>query len=140
MTNPEEPIVLMADDDDDDRFLLTRAARKTGYPIRVFLVQDGGELMDYLRRRNRYNHPSSAPRPDLILLDLNMPVKTGWEALEEIKGDESLRSIPVVIWSTSSDREQFQKATRLGACDYVVKPETFQGLIDVLTRVLADCT
>ena len=77
--------------------------------------------------------------PDLILLDINMPVKDGLEALEIIKGERSLRSIPVVIWSTSRDDRHVHKAAELGTCDYVVKPDTFQGLVVSLERVLSKC-
>ena len=139
MMDQFEFIVLIADDDVDDLFLLHRAAKKTGLPIRVSIVENTEELMDYLLRKNRYEKSISAPRPDLILLDLNMPLKGGLGALTEIKREESLQSIPIVIWSTSDDYYIAQKTIGLGACHYVVKPRTFEEILDALKKALEKC-
>ena len=93
--------ILLADDSEDDR-LLTRHALKESFVLNDLReVEDGEELMDYLHRRGPYAKPSSSPRPGLILLDLNMPRKSGQEALEEIKADPNLRRIPVIVLTTS---------------------------------------
>lgn len=139
VVNEQATVVLMAEDDDDDRFLLKRAAKEVETPLEVYFANDGGELLDYLFRQNSYKGGVAAPRPDLILLDINMPVKDGLEALQIIKKKASLRSIPVVIWSTSRDNNHVEKAAQLGACDYVVKPDTFEGLVASLKRVLSHC-
>ena len=129
----------MAEDDADDRFLLNVAAKKSGLPIKVLFVENGRELINYLFQKTRYEGSDSAPRPDIILLDLNMPVKHGMDALREIKRDKFLQSIPVVIWSTSNDADSIRKATGLGACHYVVKPQTLKGLSEALKGALEKC-
>jgi CheY-like chemotaxis protein len=89
--------------------------------------------MDYLRREGRYSDPSiDAPRPGIILLDLNMPKKDGREALAEIKGDQSLRSIPVVVLTTSKDEEDVFRTYDLGVSSFITKPVTFAGLVEVM--------
>ncbi len=101
-----QPItILMADDDEDDRELTRDALQDARLAEDMKFVVDGQDLIDYLRREGRYANSSSAhtPRPGIILLDLNMPRKDGREALAEIKSDESLKEIPVVVLTTSSD-------------------------------------
>jgi CheY-like chemotaxis protein len=94
---------------------------------------DGQDLMDYLRREGRYADPSvEAPRPGIILLDLNMPKKDGREALMEIKADESLRRIPVVVLTTSKDEEDVLRTYDLGVSSFITKPVTFAGLVEVM--------
>ena len=120
----------MADDDEDDRLMAQRAFKLSRVAMRF--VEDGQELMDYLRRRGEYGTPGLAPRPGLILLDLNMPRKDGRQALEEIKSDPSLRMIPVVIMTTSRTDEDIVRAYRLGANSYITKPVTFPALAEVV--------
>ena len=95
-------------------------------------VTDGEELMDYLLRRGQYEDPSDSPRPGLILLDLNMPRKDGREALEEIKAHPSLRSIPIVVLTSSKAEEDILRSYDLGVSSYLVKPVTFDKLIDLI--------
>ena len=101
-------------------------------PVRVLLVEDGVELMDYLCRRNKYADPASSPRPGLILLDLNMPKKDGREALKELKSDPELRSIRVVIMTTSKAEQDIVRTYDLSAASYITKPVTFSGLTEVI--------
>jgi CheY-like chemotaxis protein len=124
--------ILMADDDEDDRLLATEALAESRLSNELRCVEDGVELMDYLHRRGRYAPPASAPRPGLILLDLNMPRKDGREALREIKSDPLLRSIPVVVLTTSRADEDIARSYDLGANSYIAKPVTFEGLVDVV--------
>jgi CheY-like chemotaxis protein len=98
-------------------------------------VEDGEELLDYLRRRGRYAPPAPAPVPGLVLLDLNMPRKDGREALAEIKADPELRKIPVVVFTTSKRDEDVQRSYCAGANSFVVKPVTFQGLVDLMATL-----
>ena len=91
---------------------------------------DGEDLLNYLRRRGRFSDPEDSPRPDLILLDLNMPKMNGREALEEIRADPELKRIPVVVLSTSLEPEDVHGSYESGANSYVTKPTTF----DALTR------
>ena len=88
--------------------------------------------MDFLHRRGRYAPPTPAPRPGLILLDLNMPRKDGREALQEIKADPELRRIPVVVLTTSKADEDICRTYDVGANSYITKPVTFEGLVDVV--------
>ena len=88
--------------------------------------------MDYLHRRGKYADPSQAPRPGLILLDLNMPRKDGREALREIKADPDLRTIPVVVLTTSKAEEDIVRSYTFGASSFITKPVTFDGLVEVM--------
>jgi two-component system response regulator len=120
-------IILMADDDEDDRDLARDALEGTALGERLRFVIDGQELLDYLR----LNGPDK-PRPSIILLDLNMPRKDGREALAELKADKSLRKIPVVVLTTSSDEVDVQRAYELGASSYITKPVTHSQLTQVM--------
>ncbi len=101
-----QPInILMADDDEDDRLLTVDALQESRVLNNLFCVEDGVELLEFLRHEGKYSDPASAPRPSLILLDLNMPRKDGREALQELKNDPKLRSIPVVILTTSKKKK-----------------------------------
>lgn len=127
-------IILIAEDDLDDQLLTREALDESRIANVVYFVNDGQELLDYLRQQGPYAQPP-AVRPDLILLDLNMPRKDGREALAEIKADASLRSIPVVILTTSKADEEVQRAYDLGANSFIVKPVSFDGLVNAV-RVL----
>jgi two-component system response regulator len=124
--------ILMADDDEDDRLLATEALAESRLSNELRCVEDGVELMDYLHRRGRYAPPASAPRPGLILLDLNMPRKDGREALREIKADPELRRIPVVVLTTSRAEEDVLHSYDLGASSFISKPVTFGGLVSAM--------
>jgi two-component system response regulator len=133
MTKSAKPItILMADDDPDDRQLTKDAFAESRLANDLRFVEDGEELMDYLKRRGRYADPDSSPRPGLILLDLNMPRKDGREALAEIKADPDLRSIRIVIMTTSKAEEDIIRTYDLSAASYISKPVTFEGLVDVI--------
>lgn len=123
--------ILIADDDEDDRFLAEEALQESRLANELQFVEDGEELMEYLQRRGRYEG-SDAPRPGLILLDLNMPRKDGREALREIKSDPELRSIPVVVLTTSKAEEDILRTYDLGVNSFITKPVTFDGLVDIM--------
>ena len=127
--------ILMADDEATDCLLVKTAVEKAHLHNDLRFVENGVELMDYLHRRGRYAKASDSPRPGLILLDLNMPRKDGREALAEIKSDSDLRTIPVVVLTVSKADEDFWRARNLGADMYLVKPVTFETLVNV-TRSL----
>src|SRR5438270_13705351 len=125
--------ILMADDDEEDRELTQEALQDARLANDMRFAVDGQDLMDYLRREGRYADPSvDAPRPGIILLDLNMPKKDGREALAEIKADESLRQIPVVVLTTSKDEEDVLRTYDLGVNSFITKPVTFAGLVEVM--------
>ena len=125
-------VILVADDDPDDCFLIKEAFKRGLLINGLRFVEDGEELMDYLRRRGKYEDPSSSPRPGIILLDLNMPRKDGREALKEIKSDSDLKSIPVVIFTTSKGEEDILRSYYLGANSFITKPVTFLGLVEAI--------
>ena len=125
--------ILLADDDEEDRDLTRDALQNSRLANEMRVAVDGQDLMDYLRREGSYADPSvDAPRPEIILLDLNMPKKDGREALAEIKADEDLRSIPVVVLTTSKDEEDIFRTYDLGVNSFITKPVTFTGLVEVL--------
>ena len=130
--------ILMADDDEDDRELTRDALQGATLVEELQFVVDGQDLLDYLRRLGPYGSPQAAgrPQPSLILLDLNMPRKDGREALVEIKRDEVLRRIPVVVLTTSSDEEDVRRAYELGANTYLTKPVTGARLEVALGRLV----
>lgn len=127
--------ILMADDDPDDRLLMEDAFAEIRLDNPLDFVVDGVDLMDYLYRRGNYTHLAGAPLPGLILLDLNMPRKNGREALHEIKQDEMLRKIPIVILTTSKAEEDLLTSYNLGANSFIVKPVTFDKLVEVIRAV-----
>jgi CheY-like chemotaxis protein len=128
-TNQNSVVILLADDDEDDRLLTADALREAKVVNAMRTVNDGEELMDYLYHRGKYALPALSPRPGLILLDLNMPKKDGREALREMKADPELRSIPVVVLTTSGTENEIQGIYDLGASSFVVKPVTFEGFV-----------
>ncbi|MFP4144099.1 MAG: response regulator [Phycisphaeraceae bacterium] len=124
--------LLMAEDDPDDRLMTKAALEDNRLANDLRFVEDGQELMDYLRHEGRYTDPGDAPRPGLILLDLNMPRKDGREALSEIKADPDLRSIPIVVLTTSRAEEDILRSYDLGVASFISKPVEFDGLVDAL--------
>jgi CheY-like chemotaxis protein len=127
-----EPIViLMAEDDPDDLMLAEEALQESRLANDLHWVKDGVELLDYLYQSGNYEH-QPAPRPGIILLDLNMPRMDGREALEKIKKDPSLRSIPVVVLTTSKTEEDILRTYQLGVSGFITKPVSFEGLVDIM--------
>ena len=98
-------------------------------------VEDGVELLEYLQRRGKYKEPDSSPRPGLILLDLNMPRMDGREALSLIKADRNLRSIRVIIMTTSKAEQDIVQSYDLMASSYITKPVRFESLVDVVKKI-----
>jgi CheY-like chemotaxis protein len=136
MDKRAEPItILMAEDDPDDRFLAREALEEARLANDLHFVQNGEQLMDYLFHRGEYADPGDAPRPGLILLDLNMPRKDGRQALREIKASSVLRRIPVVVLTTSKAEEDILRSYDMGASAYITKPVTFESLVEVMRAV-----
>lgn len=133
MNDMEKTItILMADDDEDDRLMAQEALQEARLANDLHFVLDGEELMDYLYHQGKYTDVSNAPRPGLILLDLNMPKKDGREALKEIKSDPALRQIPIVVLTTSKAEEDIYRSYNLGVNSYITKPVSFEGLVEVM--------
>ncbi len=123
--------ILMAEDDHDDQKSALEAFEAAKLVNELHIVEDGQELIDYLTLANGYTE-ENAPRPGLILLDLTLPRKNGHEALDEIKADPKLRTIPVVIMAASKEAEQKCRAAGLDAAGYIAKPISYQGLVEVV--------
>ena len=124
--------LLLAEDDPDDRILVKDALEEGRLSVDLRSVEDGEELMDYLHHRGRYADPDESPNPSLILLDLKMPRKSGYQALEEIKGDPDLRRIPVVVLTTSKAEEDIARAYQSGANSFITKPANFDALVEAI--------
>jgi CheY-like chemotaxis protein len=124
--------ILLADDDSDDRLMMKEALEENRLANALHIVEDGEELMDYLLRRGRYHDPASSPRPGLIFLDLNMPRKDGRECLAEIKSNPDLKSIPVIVMTTSKAEEDVYKTYDLGVNSFISKPVTFDALVAIV--------
>jgi CheY-like chemotaxis protein len=124
--------ILLADDDEEDRAMTISALRERKVANEIRCVGDGEELADYLFHRGAYSDVEQAPTPGLILLDLNMPRKDGREVLAEIKADEDLRSIPVVVLTTSKAEEDIARTYDLGVNSFITKPVTFDGLVHAM--------
>lgn len=136
MKPEREPVVLLiADDDEEDRMLTREALESAQLVDDVRFVGDGEELLDYLKRRGRYEDSADSPRPGLILLDLNMPRMDGRTALKEIKSDPDLRRIPVVVMTTSQAEEDVARTYDLGVNSFIVKPISMDSLVDVMKTV-----
>jgi two-component system, chemotaxis family, response regulator Rcp1 len=124
--------VLLVEDSPGDVRLTREALKDTKMHISLQVVSDGIEAMAYLGRENAY---AKAPRPDLILLDLNLPKKDGRDVLREIKESDSLKSIPVVILTTSASEADIDRSYKLHANCYITKPVNLQGFIKVVQSI-----
>lgn len=133
LTPDRRLLILMADDDEDDRLLAQEALLQSGTHARLSFVSDGLELLDYLRRAAA--QLPETPAPDLVLLDLNMPRLDGRAALAQIKTDPQLRSLPVVVLTTSSAATDIAACYDCGANSYITKAVSFEGLVDTMRQV-----
>ncbi len=129
-------VILMADDDADDRLLAKDALNECRITNELHFVENGEELLDYLRQTGKYASASGTTKPGLILLDLNMPRKDGREALQEIKSDPQLRSIPVVVLTTSKADTDISRIYELGANSFITKPVSFDALVKVMGELV----
>ncbi|MDY0165939.1 MAG: response regulator [Thermoguttaceae bacterium] len=130
--------VLLVEDDLEDAGLTIEALRASEVPCRVSLVRDGEEALEFLRRQGRY---ARAPRPDIILLDVNLPKKDGREVLAEVRADLELRRIPVVVLTASTTHREILKQEKLFVESYMTKPvnrEAFHAVVKSLRKYLLD--
>lgn len=121
--------ILIAEDNEDDILLIREAFETVNMTNRLALARDGVEALAYLRGEGRFNQ---CPLPGMVLLDINMPKKTGLEVLEEIKSDPRFRPIPVVMLTVSERDEDILRSYDQGACSYIRKPVTFARFIAVV--------
>jgi CheY-like chemotaxis protein len=136
MIRSGQPIrILVADDDADDRLMIKDAFEESKLANPVDFVEDGVQLMQYLKREGEYRHLVNHPYPGFILLDLNMPRKDGRTALKEIKESPELHRIPIIILTTSKAEEDIIKTYNLGVNSFICKPVSFDGLVEIVKTV-----
>lgn len=123
---PTQPYLLIADDDEDDCFLIHEALQEFGFPAPTRFVNNGQELLRTLENEH-FN--------GLVLLDLNMPLMDGREALQKIKQNQTLRHVPVVILTTSNSQEDIQLTYTSGCSGFVTKPNSFMDLVQMLNKL-----
>ncbi len=129
------PTILIVEDNEEDFEATKRAFERSGIANPLLHCEDGDDALDFLYCRGPYAAPFVARRPDLILLDLNLPGTNGREVLQEIKADEELKTIPVVVLTTSSDERDIRKCYEEGANSYVQKPVDFEGFQRAIQRL-----
>lgn len=131
------PIILIAEDDPDDRLMMREAFAERCHDCRICFAHDGVQLMRVLNGEEQLSGDLdvSLVCPDLILLDLNMPLKDGREALQEIKSDPRLRTIPTIVMTTSGNEDDVRYCYQTGANSYIVKPSSYSGLLDIVSSL-----
>jgi CheY-like chemotaxis protein len=127
--------ILIVDDSSEDCEATRRALRQSGLANPVVRCGNGDEALDFLYQRGAYCDASAAPRPCIILLDLNMPGTDGHEVLQAIKGDPELKTIPVVVFTTSDDDREVNASYQLGANSYIQKPVDLAGFLRAVQRM-----
>jgi two-component system, chemotaxis family, response regulator Rcp1 len=125
-------VLLSVEDSDTEYYIIKIALGETGIPVDLHRVSDGEQALCFLHKVDGYE---IAPRPDLILLNLNLPRKDGFEVLSDIQASDTLRAIPVIVFTSSSLAKEKKKALAFGAQDYISKPGSLAGLIDTLRSV-----
>jgi CheY-like chemotaxis protein len=131
---PNQPILLV-EDSLEDYETTVRSLQKAGLKNSIIRCVDGDDALDYLHTRGVYADPDSAPRPGIMLLDLNMPGTDGREVLEEVKRDPSLKTIPIIVLTTSSDERDIEECYQLGANSYIQKPVDLDGFVQSMSRM-----
>lgn len=131
----ESFVVLMAEDDEHDIVATKRAWKKHHIANPLYIVNDGEECLDFLRRRGKYSEPGTAPRPGILLLDIKMPKMDGLTVLKHIREDEELCSLPVIILTTSKADEDRLRSYDLGVNAYIVKPVGFERFSEAVRTI-----
>jgi len=127
--------ILVVEDSPEDYETTLRAFRRAGLRNRMLRCATGDEALDFLHRRGRYVDPAESPRPAIILLDLNLPGTDGRDVLQEIKGQDELAPIPVVVLTTSADSRDVEACYAAGANSYVQKPVDLDAFMDAIRRL-----
>lgn len=131
-TRDQPLVVLFAEDDRSHARLVLRGLEAGPPPKQVVHLRDGRSTLDYLLRRGDFSLEADSPRPDLILLDLRLPMVDGFEVLKQIKSAEDLTDIPVVVLSTSAAESDIARAYHLHANSYVVKPDDYESFLHLM--------
>jgi CheY-like chemotaxis protein len=132
IVNPGDYSVLLAEDNPDDIIITQRAWKKGLIKNELYVVKDGEEALDFLYRKGKY---LDAPRPSLMLLDLKMPKVDGFEVLKTMKGDDSLKKMPIIVLTTSNRHEDVNRAYEMGCNAYIVKPVSFDNFIKAVAEI-----
>jgi CheY-like chemotaxis protein len=139
-TEVEMAGILVADDDDNDVCLIKRAFQKAQFENPIRAVKDGEEAISYLRGTEPYTSREHNPPPVLVLLDLKMPRKNGFEVLAWIREQPEFNHLPVVVLTSSQESSDISRAYALGANSYLVKPANFASLVDMMNRLREYCS
>ena len=131
-SNKDKPRILLVEDNPGDIRLTQEALKESNSPILLDVVTDGEQAIDFLFRRNKF---SESVRPNIILLDINLPKKNGIEVLKEIKSNDSLKKIPVIVLTTSDADHDITKAYSLYANSYIIKPVDFDDFARVIKLI-----
>lgn len=135
---PSRPVILVAEDSEHDRLIVEEVFREAGVDADLRFVEDGEDLLDYLRHRGAYAAGGAlAPWPAVVLLDINMPKVNGHEAMRFIRADPLLRTLPVVALSTSDSPKQIAQAYALGVNSFLTKPARFDAYVDLMRKFAA---
>ena len=135
MVMNESQTIMIVEDSDDDFLATTRAFKKANLPNPIHRCRNGEQVFDYLYGRGEFSSPGCAPRPGIILLDLNLPGTDGREVLRLVKSDPHLQPIPVVVLTTSYARQDIERCYAVGADSYVQKPVDFAGFVEAIERI-----
>lgn len=127
--------ILLVEDNPADVEIAMEAFRRSHKGNRIFVCRDGEEALDFIYQRGRFAKVGSAPRPDLILLDLNLPKKSGAEVLDQVKKCDQMRTIPVVVLTTSDRDEDVARCYKLGANSYLAKPVQFEDCLKLVDEI-----
>lgn len=127
-----EAIILLAEDDPGDQELTRRALEESRLLNQLFITSDGEETLDYLYHRGKYVDPASSPRPDLLLLDLNMPKMSGRQVLEQLNSDPDLKDITVIVLTTSRQEADIVSSYELGCKSFITKPVGMDQFLEVI--------
>lgn len=130
--HPKPVTILVADDDSDDRHMMQEAFAESKLANRLFFVEDGVQVFDYLDRHGSYSDAKAYPWPSLLLLDLNMPKMDGREVLKRLQADPRYSGIRVIVMTTSQAEEDILRSYRLSAASYITKPVSFERLVQIV--------
>lgn len=128
-------VILLVEDEPDHADLIKKALKDNGHLINeIFWVDNGEDALHFLRKTGKFEN-KNLPHPGLVLLDIKLPIKNGFEVLKEIKSDDKIKHIPVVVLTTSSNGDDVHKALELGANDYIVKPVNFSDFVKKVAKI-----